>query len=134
MIWFPAAAYRTGEGKFVDGGFEDDLISQSGSVFGWQVKSLQQVQVGIDPNRGHNSTRSLRIVFQVPSHLESISVSQLVPVRPDTEYDFECYVRSQDLQSASTPRIEIADAADGQGADRLGPGFSPNYRLAANRS
>lgn len=111
----PAAAYRTGESKFVDGGFEDDLIPQTGSVFGWQVKSVLQAQVGIDPNRGHDSTRSLRIVFQVPSRLESISVSQLVPVKPDTEYDFECYVRSQDLQSASTPRIEIADAADGKG-------------------
>ncbi|MCM3874747.1 MAG: hypothetical protein ND895_28975 [Pyrinomonadaceae bacterium] len=111
----PTAAYRTGEGKFVDGGFEDDLIPQTGSVFGWQVKSVQQAQVGIDPNRGHNSTRSLRVVFQVPAHLESISVSQLVPVKPDTEYEFECYVRSQDLQSAATPRIEIADAAEGQG-------------------
>ena len=38
-----------------------------------------------------------------------------MPVKPDTEYDFECYVRSQDLQSASTPRIEIADATEGQG-------------------
>jgi tetratricopeptide (TPR) repeat protein len=110
----PAAAYRAGEGNFVDGGFEDDLIPQTGSVFGWQVKSVQQARVGIDPNRGHNSTRSLRIIFQVPARLDSISVSQLVPVRPDTQYDFECYVRSQDLQSASAPRIEIADAGEGQ--------------------
>lgn len=117
----PAAAYRTGEGKFVDGGFEDDLIPQTGAVFGWQVKSLQQAQVGIDPDRGHNSSRSLRIVFQVPSRLDSISVSQLVPVRPDTQYDFECYVRSQDLQSASTPRIEIADATEGQGVTGSDP-------------
>lgn len=117
----PAAAYRTGEGKFVDGGFEDDLTPQTGAVFGWQVKSLQQAQVGIDPDLGHNSSRSLRIVFQVPSRLDSISVSQLVPVRPDTQYDFECYVRSQDLQSASTPRIEIADATEGQGVTGSDP-------------
>jgi tetratricopeptide (TPR) repeat protein len=111
----PSAAYRTGEGKFVDGGFEDDLIPQTGAVFGWHVKSLQQAQVGIDPKRGYNSSRSLRIVFQVPSRLDAISVSQLVPVRPDTQYDFECYVQSQDLQSGSTPRIEIADATEGKG-------------------
>ena len=104
----------TGEGKFVDGGFEEDVAPQKGAVFGWQVKSLQQAQVGIDPNRGHNSSRSLRIVFRVPSRLDSISVSQLVPVRPYTQYDFECYVKSQDLQSGSTPRIEIVDATDGQ--------------------
>jgi tetratricopeptide (TPR) repeat protein len=109
----PAPAYRAVESKFVDGGFEDDLAPRTGSVFGWQVKSVQQAQVGIDPNRGHNGTRSLRITFQVPSRLDSISVSQTVPVKADTEYDFECYVRSQDLQSASTPRIEIAEAGSG---------------------
>jgi tetratricopeptide (TPR) repeat protein len=110
----PGASYRAAEGKFVDGGFEDDLVSRAGSVFGWQVKSVQQAQIGIDPGRGHNGTRSLRIVFQVPSRLESISVSQVVPVTSGTGYDFECYVRSQDLQSVSTPNVEITDAADGQ--------------------
>jgi tetratricopeptide (TPR) repeat protein len=117
----PTAAYRTGEGRLVDGGFEEEVIPQTGAVFGWQVKSLPQAQVGIDPNRGHLSSRSMRIVFQVPSRLDSISVSQLVPVRPDTQYDFECYVRSQDLQSASTPRIEIADATEGQGVAGSNP-------------
>jgi tetratricopeptide (TPR) repeat protein len=117
----PSDTYRTGDGKLVDGGFEADLVPQKGAVFGWQVKSLQQAQVGIDPNRGHNSSRSLRIVFQVPSRLDSISISQLVPVRPDTHYDFECYVRSQDLQSASTPRIEIVDATEGQGVAGSSP-------------
>lgn len=117
----PGAAYRIGEARFVDGGFEDDVVPHKGAVFGWQVKSLQQAQVGIDPNRGHNSSRSLRIVFQVPSRLDSISVSQLVPVMPGTEYDFECYVRSQDLQSASTPRIEIVDATEGAGVTASNP-------------
>ncbi|MDQ3665360.1 MAG: hypothetical protein M3410_01965 [Acidobacteriota bacterium] len=129
----PAPAYRTGEGKFVDGGFEDDLIPQTGAVFGWQVKSLQQAKVGIDPNRGYNSSRSLRIVFQVPSRLESISVSQLVPVRPDTDYDFECYVRSHDLLSASTPRIELADATEGHavtGSDQAPTGSTDWQRIA----
>lgn len=129
----PSRAYRTGEGKFVDGGFEDDLIPQTGAVFGWQVKSLPQAQVGIDPNRGHNSSRSLRIIFRVPSRLDSISVSQLMPVKPDTEYDFECFVSSDDLQSASTPRIEIADAANGQGlagSDQAPSGNSDWHRIA----
>ncbi len=129
----PAPAYRAGEGKFVDGSFEDDLAPQKGAVFGWQVKSSQQAQVGIDPNRGHNSKRSLRIVFQVPARLDSISVSQLVPVKPDTQYDFECYVRSQNLQSGSTPRIEIADATEGQGVASSGRSLSRKHRMAANQ-
>jgi tetratricopeptide (TPR) repeat protein len=110
----PTPLYRAVEGKFIDGGFEDNLVSRPGDVFGWQVKSSRQVQVGIDPNRGHNGDRSLRIVFKVPSRLDLITVSQLVPVKPDTQYDLECWVRTDDLQSASTPRIEIADATDGR--------------------
>ncbi|MBA3255503.1 MAG: tetratricopeptide repeat protein [Pyrinomonadaceae bacterium] len=129
----PAAAYRAGVEKFVDGGFEDDLMPQTSAVFGWQVKSVRQAQVGIDPNRGHSSTRSLRIVFQVPSRLDSVSVSQLVPVRPQTDYDFECYVKSGDLQSASTPRIEIADATDGRvvtGSESAPTGSADWQRIA----
>ncbi|MGH9970063.1 MAG: hypothetical protein ACREBG_20030 [Pyrinomonadaceae bacterium] len=106
----PAPAYRAAEGKFVDGGFEDNLSSQSGSVFGWQVKSVPQAQVGIDPNRGHASSRSLRIFFQVRSRLDSLGIGQLVPVKPGTQYDFECYVKTEKLQSGSTPQIEIFDA------------------------
>ncbi len=108
-------------------------MPQTSAVFGWQVKSVRQAQVGIDPNRGHSSTRSLRIVFQVPSRLDSVSVSQLVPVRPQTDYDFECYVKSGDLQSASTPRIEIADATDGRvvtGSESAPTGSADWQRIA----
>lgn len=129
----PTAAYRAGEGKFVDGGFEDDLMPQTGAVFGWHVKSSRQAQVGIDPNRGHTGRRSLRIVFQVPGILDAISVAQLVPVKPDSEYNFEYYVRSQDLQSGSTPRIEIVDAIDGKGvagSDPAATGSTDWQRIA----
>jgi hypothetical protein len=42
-----------------------------------------------------------------------INVSQVVAVLPATTYNFECYIRTQNLQSAATPIIQIADAADG---------------------
>jgi hypothetical protein len=35
-----------------------------------------------------------------------------VPVKPNTEYEFECYVKTERLESAETPVIVIVNAAD----------------------
>jgi tetratricopeptide (TPR) repeat protein len=110
----PGPIYQAKIGQFIDGGFDDNLVSQEASVFGWQVKSQPpQLQVGIDPNRGHASRRSLRIVFQVRSRLDTINVAQLVPVKPGGQYELECYVKTENLQSGATPLIQIVDGPTG---------------------
>ncbi len=63
--------------------------------------------------------------------LTGINASQLVPVQPQTEYDFECYVATEKLETGSAPQIQILDAntgavlfdfADGAGRhERLDP-------------
>jgi Tetratricopeptide repeat len=98
--------------QVLDGGFESG--AGPSSAFSWHVQSLPQVQIGIDPNVGHNSSRSLRMVFQVRSKLDSLNVSQLVPVRANTQYDFECYVKTNRLESAGTLFVSISDASDGK--------------------
>jgi hypothetical protein len=70
------------------------------------------VQIGIDAGQGHSGSRSLRLFFQVRSHIDAINVSQLIPVQPNTEYDFECYVKTDKLESAETPGIVISNAGD----------------------
>ena len=70
------------------------------------------MQIGIDPARSHSGQRSLRLVFQVRANLESVNVSQLVPVQTQTEYDFECYVRTDKLETGSAPQVQIIDATD----------------------
>lgn len=107
----PGEAYRAGVGHIIDRGFEDNVAHGPGAVFGWQVQSASQVQIGIDPGMGHTGSRSLRILFQVRSHLDAINVSQLVPVQPNTQYDFECYVKTEKLVSAATPVVLIAEAS-----------------------
>lgn len=108
----PGPAYRAVFEGIVDRGFEDNVAHGPDAVFGWQVQSLSQVQIGIDAGVGHEGHRSLRLYFQVRSRLDGINVSQLVPLRPNTEYDFECYVRTERLESGSTPLVAVADAAD----------------------
>lgn len=103
----PGPAYRAAIGHIIDRGFEDNVAHGKGAIFGWEVQPLPQVQLGIAPNLGHTGTRSLRLVFQVRQHLNPINVSQLVPVQPNTQYDFECYVKTERLESASTPLVVI---------------------------
>jgi len=108
----PGPAYVASDGHLIDRGFEDNLSHGPGAVFGWQVQSNSQVQIGIDAAKGHSGSRSLRLYFQVRSHIDTINVSQLVPVKSNTEYEFECYVKTERLESAETPLIVIANAAD----------------------
>jgi len=108
----PGPAYHAELGHILDEGFEDNLAHGPGAVFGWQVQSNPQVQIGIDAGQGHTGSRSLRVYFQVRAHLDMINVSQLVPVKPNTEYEFECYLKTERLESAETPVVGIANAAD----------------------
>lgn len=108
----PGPAYNAELGHILDGGFESNLAHGPGAVFGWQVQSNSQVQIGIDPGQGHSGSRSLRVYFQVRSHIDTINVSQLVPVNPNTEYELECYVKAEKIESAETPVILVVNAGD----------------------
>ena len=108
----PGPSYLASDGHILDRGFEDNLAHGPGAVFGWQVQSNSLVQIGIDAGQGHTGSRSLRLYFQVRTHIDTINVSQLVPVNPNTEYEFECYLKTERLESAETPVIVIANAGD----------------------
>ncbi len=97
-------------GRIFDGGFEEPVAYGPETIFGWQVKSATQMQVGIDPDKSHGGERSLRFVFQVRGNIEAINVSQLVPVAPQTDYDFECFVSTDKLETGSAPQVQILDA------------------------
>ena len=71
-------------------------------------------------------SRSLRVYFQVRSHVDTINVSQLVPVNANTEYDFECYLKTEKLESAETPVILIVNAGDDKALTGSTPAPSGN--------
>ena len=107
-------AVRSAEGKFIDGSFESGLGYHEGSFFGWKVTSTPQAQIGIDPAQGYQSGRSLRLLFQVRSRLDTVDVSQLIPITPDTEYDLEFAVKTQKLESADLLSVAIFDEVEGK--------------------
>lgn len=131
----PGLAYRVELGKILDRGFEQNLAHGANAVFGWQVQSNSQVQLGIDANQGHSGSRSLRLYFQVRSHIDTINVTQLVPVKPNTDYSFECYLKTDRLESAETPVITIVNASDEAflgGSARAPSGTNGWQRIAFN--
>jgi Tfp pilus assembly protein PilF len=118
LMWndvIPGENHRVKIGEITDGSFELGISRTSGAPFGWQVQSQPQAQVGIDPNMGHDGSRSLRVVFQVRSKLDVLNISQLVPVHPNTQYTFECYLKTNKLETAATPYVAILDGNDGAG-------------------
>ena len=109
----PNERYRVEFGKIFDGGFEEAINYGPDMPFGWQVKEAPQLQIGIDPNDSNSGNRSLRLVFQVRAKLEALNVSQLIPVTPGSEYDFEYFFRTEKLESGSAPMVQLFDATDG---------------------
>ena len=122
--------YRPELGHVFDGGFEY-TVSYGDNVFGWQVSAAPQMQVGIDPNKSYGGSRSLRMTFNVRGNLDSINVSQLVPVQPQTEYEFSFHLSTHKLESGSAPRVQIVDAAGG--AELVSTSSAPNGTHDWNR-
>ena len=116
--------YRVELGRLFDSSFEHAVAYGPDNVFGWQVKGAPQMQIGIDPNKSNGGARSLRMTFQVRANLDSINVSQLVAVESNAEYDFECYVSTDKLETGSAPRVQIVDANGG--AELLSSPPAPN--------
>jgi hypothetical protein len=136
-VWNDIAAnerYRAQVGQVFDGSFEDAINYAPEMVFGWQVKSAPQVQIGIDPTKSNVGARSLRTVFQVRSNLEGLDISQLVPVAPNTEYDFEYYFMTDKLESGSVPMIQVIDAFSAQllASSQAPSGTTPWTRVGLN--
>jgi tetratricopeptide (TPR) repeat protein len=99
-------------GQFFNGGIESDLKFPGANTFDWMIEARASAQASADSN-AHSGQKSLRIVLRAPRNLDKIPVSQTVVVEPGTQYRFECYARTSDLVSGSTPALVILDAVDG---------------------
>ena len=100
--------FRAEVGRVFDGGFEDASSYGPEMVFGWQVKAVQGLQIGID-ERSHGGANSLRLAFHVRTNIEDVNIVQLIPVAPNTEYDFEFYVATEKIETGSPPLVQIID-------------------------
>lgn len=100
--------FRAEVGRVFDGGFEDASSYGPEMVFGWQVKAVQGLQIGVD-ERSHGGANSLQLRFHVRTNIEDLNIVQLVLVAPNTEYDFEFYVATEKIETGSPPLVQIVD-------------------------
>jgi tetratricopeptide (TPR) repeat protein len=107
----PSESARGKLGEIDDGGFEGKT-SETAGVFKWQIKFSQQAQATFDRDVKHSGNQSLRLIFKARAGLD-LSVSQLVVLQPNSQYDFEGFLKTNKLESAATPTIEIVDGMDG---------------------
>jgi hypothetical protein len=90
----------------VNGGFEENLLNGG---FDWWYESNPHAALAIDSEQFYAGTRSLSVTFD-GRNAPDAGIAQLIPVKPDTDYEFSAESRTQDIDSASGPRFSITDA------------------------
>ena len=79
------------------------------------------------PNLGRKLARTIKPTGGPAAQLQTIAdAAQLIAVQPNKEYDFECYVATDKLETGSAPQIQIVDANTGQalGTSAMAPSGS----------
>jgi Tfp pilus assembly protein PilF len=102
-----------------DGSFENSLaLGERG--FGWQVSAdVANVEMSVDPNEHQAGSRSLRVEFRGNSNPGQMLLSQIVLVKPSTQYQLRFAAQEREFVSAALPVLTITDIS-GKGDVVLG--------------
>lgn len=105
-------AGKVAVGAISNGGFETGIKQRGAKLFEWQIQDGKEPQIGISDTQKRSGKFGLFMVFNSFEAAEFRTISQTVAVEPGRTYEFEGFYRS-DLKSASSLKIEIADAVTG---------------------
>jgi len=76
--------------------------------FDWLYQKQPDVTLALDPTDYHGGHRSLAIQFDGQA-VSDAGIRQLIPVQPNTTYDFSAYFKATDMQGSGGPRFAIQD-------------------------
>ena len=100
------AAYQPSSvNLLVNGDFSLPVLNRG---FDWSYESVAGVSLALDPTESHSGPRSLSIVFD-GAGIRDAGIRQLVPVEPDTAYEFSAYFKSENIEGAGGPRFVMQD-------------------------
>ncbi|HVO81881.1 MAG TPA: carbohydrate binding domain-containing protein [Terriglobales bacterium] len=112
LVWQQAAslsglsAYQPSpENLVINGDFSLDVLNGG---FDWLYLKSPDVLLALDPTQSHSGHRSLSITFET-AKIEDAGIRQLIPVQPNTHYNFSAYFRAEDIEGAGGPRLAIQD-------------------------
>lgn len=112
VVWKQAAA-RFGLSRHVPSG--SNLVVNSSFDYDpanagldWQYRKQSGVKLTLDPTDFHTGPRSLQINFDGPAIVDA-GIYQLIPVEPNTTYDFSAYYKNGDIEGAGGPHFTVQD-------------------------
>jgi tetratricopeptide (TPR) repeat protein len=80
--------------------------------FDWVYEKSSDVSLALDSTESHSGHRALSIVFDSRG-IEDAGIRQLIPVEPNTKYEFSAYFKSEGMQGAGGPRFLLEDRFTG---------------------
>ncbi|MHB8753380.1 MAG: tetratricopeptide repeat protein [Candidatus Acidiferrales bacterium] len=89
-----------------NGGFEAPIANGG---LDWRIQQVPGAYISVDSIVHHSGSRSLRIGFTGGVNLDFAHVQQIEPAQANTVYDFQAYVRTQDISTDSGMHFEIFD-------------------------
>jgi tetratricopeptide (TPR) repeat protein len=89
----------------VNGNFSLDVLNDG---LDWHYEKQSGVQLTLDPSDFHGGRRSLSITFDGPG-ITDAGVYELVPVQPNTEYEFSAYYKNGEIEGAGGPHFTVQD-------------------------
>jgi len=106
----------SGGPSLLNPGFEAEIaVGEIG--FDWQISdTIPNVTMSADPTQYQSGRKSLRIDFRGESNPVTPAVTQLVLVKPHTNYRLTFQALSKDFVSAAAPVLTVIDASDEKGA------------------
>ena len=97
-------------GQVGNGGFENGVKLRYADLFEWQIAEGGEPQIGLSEAQKRSGNYALFMVFNAFDTASFRGVSQIVPVVPGAEYEYQLFYRS-DLKTSAILKWEIADAA-----------------------
>ena len=96
-----------------NGGFEQKLAFNSTTpFFAWRITPAGIMRVTLDQKEPSEGNHSLRYSFDLEGNLPLTLATQTVPVKRNKKYCLSFFVKTEELESLSTPLVEVFDAAD----------------------
>lgn len=128
----------TADNLIVNGDFENELL---GGGLEWSFARQNYVDLKVDSLEFHAGNHSLAASFDA-GPVAALGISQWVPVQGGAQYHFSAFVKAEELNTASGPRISIADGdskerlflSDDQRGSTGWKEVSANFRVPASTS
>lgn len=97
-----------------NGSFEEDFSDSDSIYFGWKFTPAEKIRVQFSPSKKHAGKRSLQVTFTGFDKTEINNLYQTIAVRPGAKYQLSFWLKTENLKSAGTPKLEVLNANDNQ--------------------